>query len=524
MHDISGEHVRRWPAVCLALALLAALFALAPGTAYAGWSRPPDNLGNLPQFASGPFTAIDGRGTSYAAWTTYSGDFAGGPSTLRVRTRPAGGTWQRTQVPVRSDQSIVVFDVVATRGAVTVVWDETTGGDHYHPFYNAILYTSTRSRAGTWTTTQLSQPGAVGADAAVNAGGALVVAWQTGDAVSASVHARIRSSAGTWGPDELVSDEMGGKVEAGLDSAGFATVAAFHTDASGGCTNGCEVLTSRSVRGGQWQPVPTVTGSAPAVGVIDDFSLAVGPAGEGALGWTTSYPYQQEIAVRSGDNNVWTDPIQLGDYSSTPSPAVAPDGGFTAVWSVPGATYSSDLHSGQPLWGPWSTPQQISSWATHALWSAPDGTLLAVMRSDRLVRSPAGGWTPLPKPPRVGPFGASSTLGDGGRILTAWATSASSGKPASIGATAYDPDRPAFTRLKTPRTGKVGHRLTFKAKVDSWLPATVRWRFGGGARATGLTVHHTYRTTGKHRVVITVKDTSGVTITAHRAVTIRRHS
>lgn len=520
MREVSGKHVNRRAFCRPALALVAALLTFAPSTAYAGWSEPPDNLGNLPEFSSGRFTAIDGHGTSYAAWTTYAGDFAAGPSTLRVRARPAGETWQRTQVPVRSDRSIVVFDVVATRGTVIVVWDQTTGGDHYHPFFDAILYASTRTRDGTWTTTQLSQPGAVGADAAVNAGGGLVVAWQTGDAVSASVHARIRSSAGTWGPDELVSDEMGGKVEVGRDSAGFATVAAFHTDASGGCANGCEVLTSRSLRDGGWQPVPAVAAPAPATGQVDDFSLAVGPGGQAALGWATSYPYQQDVAVWSF---WWTDPRELGDSYSTPSPEVAPDGSFTAVWSVAGATYSSDLRSGQPLYGPWSTPQRLSGSATHTLWSAPDGTLLALMGPDRLIRYPAGDWAPLPQPPSMVMSDASTALGEGGRIVTAWASPASAGVPASIRTAAYDPDRPAFTRLKVPSTGKVRQRLALEATIDSWLAYTVRWRFGGGSTATGLTAHHTYRATGRHRVVITVRAASGVSVTAHRTVTIRRH-
>jgi PKD repeat protein len=64
---------------------------------------------------------------------------------------------------------------------------------------------------------------------------------------------------------------------------------------------------------------------------------------------------------------------------------------------------------------------------------------------------------------------------------------------------------------------------TFAGRAVTEPGVTIRawtWRFGDGARATGRTALHTYRTTGTFTVTLVARDSLGDLAVVHRAVSV----
>jgi hypothetical protein len=501
MHTISGSSPHRWPVVCMALSMLVALVALAPGTAYAGWSHPPDTL--TKHVALGTFVKIDGQGTSYAVWQDSRG--------LHARLRQPGGTWGPTETPVKK-ASMNLFDVaVAPDGTLTAVWVSPLG-DHSHPFYSSVLYASTRSTKGTWTQAKLSSPGASDARAAVDARGDVVAAWTTAN----GVQSRYRRAGRGWGAVEQVSGTPGqnaspplgfGAVAVGLDKSGKATAAwnEVPTDPSA-CQGSCGVDTSTRASNGTWgqatnlSPITTNSG--------DPLSLAVGSTGETVLAWSSwVFPYTTSVVVRPAGSAVWGAPQSLGAYDSIPSAVVAPDGSATVVFG----RYTVHVWD-HPAKGAWTESTFGRTYDAAQVTSAPNGaemvTWAANAQDHAMTRPPGGVWT---KPAQVAGYG-SSAIDNHRHAVIGWGPHT----------TSYDPGKAHFASVTAPSKGRVGDSLAYAATVSSWLPARVTWHFRDGRTAPGRAVHHIFKVPGTFGVRVTITDASGSKTTVTRPVRIAK--
>jgi PKD repeat protein len=81
-------------------------------------------------------------------------------------------------------------------------------------------------------------------------------------------------------------------------------------------------------------------------------------------------------------------------------------------------------------------------------------------------------------------------------------------------------DRPPTASLSfSPKRPRHGRPVTLSAYADDpdGTVTAVRWSFGDGGRASGWSVHHTYRRRGRYRVTLTATDNSG-SATIHAAV------
>jgi PKD domain len=505
MRDISGKHITRWPAVCVALAMLVALFAVAPGTAYAGWSHPPTTL--TKHDVQRTIVKIDGQGTSYAVWQ----DSRGSGTALHVRVRQPGGTWGPTETPVKHP-SMVLFDVaVAPDGTLTALWVSGIG-DHYHPFYSTVLYASTRSPKGKWTQAKLSTPGASDARAAVDARGDVVAAWTTAN----GVQGRFRPSGKSWGALEQVNGTPGqdayppiafGGVDVGLDKAGHATVAWNETPTDPSvCQGHCGIGTSTRGSNGTWsQP----TNVAPiTVNTEEPFSLAVGSNGETVLAWSSwLFPYTTSAVVRPAGSATWGAPQSLGAYDSIPSAVVGPDGSATVVFG----RYTVHVW-GHPAKGAWSESTFGRTYNAAQVTSAPNGAQLvtwaANAKDHAMTRKPGGTWS---KAVQVAGYG-STAIDNARHALIGWGAKT----------TSYDPGKPQFASVTAPSRTRALDRVAYAATLSSWLPARVTWHFRDGRTAPGRAVHHIFKVPGTFRVKVTVTDTSGSKTTVTRPIRVAK--
>lgn len=474
----------------------------------------------------GPFFGIDRHGTSYAVWGEYS-DYPshGNDGTVRVRLRQPGGAWGAIETPVQRASMLLWNVLVAPNGALTLVWTSPLTDDHYHPNYtDAVVYASTRSPSGAWTQATLSDPGVLNVTAAVDGRGDVVAAWTT----SNGVQARHRSAGGSWGSVEQVFGSPGQDLDpvlvltepqVGLDGAGRATLA---WKAEGACQGQCGLIVSGQASDGTWSEPTTLV----PVSSYFNFSLAVGATGEATIAWSVQVLNGVNAVVRPAGSAAWGTPRLIGAAAATPHAVVGPTGLSTVLWTPSQHVRVAD----HPHGGTWSKRTIGVSDGFGGLSSAPDGTLLAIWADARAglaaIRPPNGAWLTPKHVPGEGlglPFSATSAVTTGGRAILGWvrATGQPTG-PEDAQVTSFDPRHARFASVRVPESARVGHRLSFAATVNAWLPTSVTWHFGDGRHTTGRHSHHRYQKPGTYRVRVTVKDTSHSTRTTTRTITVTR--
>ena len=189
------------------------------------WS-PVTRLAPNPQSAA---LAVDGRGTVTAVWAT-----SAWPHRVVVARRPAAGTWGEPRTLGPGSSPVVAADA---RGRVTVAWLSQRAG------YTDGVLAARRPVGGPWPdpvrlTRDRTVPGyphdgegpygAVDVDLAVNARGAVVVAWAWGSDdrdVPWRVQAAVRPAVGPWRAARDVTPASGARFpQVGIAADRTATV------------------------------------------------------------------------------------------------------------------------------------------------------------------------------------------------------------------------------------------------------------------------------------------------------------
>ncbi|MFC7045623.1 PKD domain-containing protein [Halobacteriaceae archaeon GCM10025711] len=87
-------------------------------------------------------------------------------------------------------------------------------------------------------------------------------------------------------------------------------------------------------------------------------------------------------------------------------------------------------------------------------------------------------------------------------------------------------ETPPTAAIDVPGTVTAGESFTANASAssDNGAIASYEWTFGDGTSATGVSVEHTYKSTGTYTVTLTVTDTGGNTDATNRTVTVEAAS
>jgi PKD repeat protein len=84
----------------------------------------------------------------------------------------------------------------------------------------------------------------------------------------------------------------------------------------------------------------------------------------------------------------------------------------------------------------------------------------------------------------------------------------------SIATTAVTVGKPLSLKLSGPGSIKHGHKARFTAKAadpnTGGTPKSFTWNWGDGTTSSGRKASHTWHKAGRDKVVLTVRDTTGV--------------
>jgi hypothetical protein len=137
--------------------------------------------------------AIDGTGNSVALW-----DERTSLDQLWSRSKPRAGNWGAvTEVsPALRTTSVFPAVRISTAGFATAVWSDDDG-----------VWTADRPPASNWNPPQLLIPGASSPIFVMNSQGAAAIAWTVGrpSGTSSSVMAVLRPAGGTWTAQQIVA-------------------------------------------------------------------------------------------------------------------------------------------------------------------------------------------------------------------------------------------------------------------------------------------------------------------------------
>ncbi|HEY2259122.1 MAG TPA: PKD domain-containing protein [Solirubrobacteraceae bacterium] len=163
--------------------------------------------------------AMDKAGDTAVAMSTLKG--------LQVRYRPAGGAFgaPATIGTANGPPSVAL----AGNGTATVLWENLQGA-------NDVLLSCSFTTAGCIkpAVAVATDPASLGGgQLAVNSSGAAVAFWSSDAFGAATVRARMRSSAGTWGAQQTVGTLHSIYGSAGIDDAGNAVAAWRYKGAAG---------------------------------------------------------------------------------------------------------------------------------------------------------------------------------------------------------------------------------------------------------------------------------------------------
>jgi hypothetical protein len=255
-----------------------------------------------------------------------------------------------------------------------------------------------------------------------------------------------------------------------------------------GEAGGVRLLSSFRAAGGDWTaPSPVPFSPTLALG-YDPPSLALDDRGNATVVAQTAEG-RVEVATRALGDPAWPGPTAIGDSGSD-------DPALQDTWCVdPRVALDADGRA-VVIWG---------------------GAALHAARRD-------GGWQqPVEVANAPACFARSLAADPAGDAVAIW--NASENAVVRLDAAILDATPPVLERLAVPRSARAGRRVRFSVgAVDamSSLAQPPVWRFGDGATASGLAVHHVFRRAGRYRVTVTATDRAGNRATATAAILVRK--
>jgi PKD domain len=489
------------------LAAAAAAPAAGGGTSLArpAWLAPVELTPRADYSIFDQNVAIDGHDDALAVWSKdEQGVFAS--------YRPAGGSWQAaTKFDACGIEPQAAFDGA---GNATVVWLECA------PAYTRIAVAERRVD-GSWTSpVVLSTPGrSVGyAHLAVAGSGAAVISWIENDGKDAVVEASVREPGSTaWEPAAQVSSTGASAEDSSpaVDEKGDVVVGFTREDPAGAIA----WAAFRPV-GGAWQRAVNLS---PPGETAFDVHVAMRADGSAVALWTQSGAGR--LAVRSAATGAWAEqPPPLSSYAV--ETLVADSAGDVAAAWQSDEVMVSELPAGSNTWqAPLAIPSTAPGLQTFTLGFDSGRGLVAVWgtgadyNSGSLAASrlPAGAtaWTqPIVSPVVQGLLWTGHTAVDpDGDAVAVYETP----NGASVATIILDSAAPRAVSATVPRTGRADRRLTFVAAAADMSGVTLRWRFGDGKTATGASVKHAYRKTGRYVVTVVATDAAGHAVTVSRS-------
>ena len=154
-----------------------------------------------------------------------------------------------------------------------------------------------------------------------------------------------------------------------------------------------------------------------------------------------------------------------------------------------------------------------------------EGQLVQIQASHR---APGGSFGPIEDVSGVqdgggGSNNAAVAIGPDGTELSVWLVTDPDGTLNDrIHLSERDATPPQFTAVTVPSTVAVGVALRLTASATDRLtgPASIRWDFGDGSRATGNAVIHAFGSPGVRTITVTATDMAGNIVTQTRTVVV----
>ncbi len=454
--------------------------------------------------------------------------FAGYGPAIRAEFRPADGAFgggvfgEQLSTGEFSDAEAPAV-AINEAGEAIAVWQQNDESGHPR------IYTSYRPVGGPWTTsTPISAEGATAPAVAIDADGDTVVLWLLNDGVDEIVQAVAGAHGSHFSTPAALTGDGGNaaSVDVTMDGTGDAVATWIRTTAS------VSDLEYALAPAGESFPAPDVAGDGSVIGESEPGTSSIPPeppvqdvaidgSAEAIATWRTKTGDVNVARLGSPDSGFGA-PSTLGGSAARPSAAINGAGESVVAWPVAGGL---DIVSAPPN-GPFATPTTVSSLdgktpedARVAL--APDGTVSAVsltytpgpekdsgiVAQEGMTRPPGAGFEPV-----KGLYTSGALLGaqslelgsDGaGDVFGTWQRNTSIGD--DIETINYDVG-PLLGEISAPLLGQTGDELAFSVPppISLWAPLeTVRWSFGDGASAEGLTTSHTYTSPGVYEVSVT---------------------
>ena len=458
--------------------------------------------------------ALDLNGDALAVWAGRGG--------VASSFRPAGGAWQApVQLSACGTSARVAFDA---SGTATAAWLQctatggarvTTAFRRYHTGWSQPVALSTPGREAGYLRLAVAQTGWAVASWGESGGHVWVVQAST----------RRPTDDNAWAPAVQLSTVGADAYDSSpaIDDAGDAIVGWTRGDPAGAIA-----WVAFDLSGAAWQPAVNL--SLPG-SVGTDIRVAIRPGGDAFAVWDENG--QGRSAVRRASSGTWSPSAPFPTYS-VQDLVVDSLGDVLADWVVGNGITAAEIPAGSDTWQqPFPVSSQQFYPLSYAVRFDADGGLVAVWGTQddagngfvTASRRPAGStsWQTPVTLPVAGTFNDLYQAGFGvdpvGDVAAVYETP----QGASVGAALLDSAAPRVASLSFRQTGRVGQRLPFTASPVDFSVVTLRWAFGDGHAATGTSVTHVYRKTGRFRVTLTATDAAGhSTVVARTSVRISR--
>lgn len=512
---------------------LATLLACAVGlvcsstAAAAGWLAPSD-ISATGENAAEAQVAMSPDGEALAVWVRSDGQ----NKVVEAAAHPVGGSWSPPlKLSMAGADATEPQVAVDPAGEATAVWIRAEG-------LKSIVETSTRPRAGEWSTPRKLSPAGLEAlepQVAVTADGEAVVVWAGEEGASSIVRAVSRPAGGEWsaiaklsGPN-VAGHEPAFAPRVAIDATGEAVAVWERFDGEHN-----RVEAAARPRGGSWsQPVKVSAAGQDA----EEPGLALSPDGEAVVGWQASagQPSVVEVAARPA-GAAWTTPSELsppGQNAGAPSVAIDSADDAVALWNRAGGPGVNVVEStSRPASGQWSAAAKLTPAGEQTnggeIAADPAGDAVAIWRhglgSARVIEAataPIGGeWSPAATLSSAGAGVGfpQVAIDSAGEAVGVWTNVE---KNTIVQAAAFDRLPPTVTSFAAPTSGAAGVPLSFSVSaLDDWSLGTPTWSFGDGAGAAGPEVAHTFTAPGAYEVTASVPDAVGNTVTRSATVQI----